>query len=282
MPAPLFGHAPAQQNLANLLENNRFPHALLFHGPRGIGKRLLAEHLAHRLIIGKDYDFPLNPNPESRIPSSVLAAQIAAGSCPDYHILTAEDGKKSISIKQVRELLEVLQRSADTARTLIVDALEDLTPEAANTLLKTLEEPRPGIYFMLISHQLSAVLPTIRSRCRLLPLQPLTTPQVEQVLVSQHQNPSLAPLAHGAPGLLLGEGAEARRKLLEALAQNQSIPLNTQGLLPTLLQYLADQPANLATAQTYARIAQLLAKQQQINLPQALVNEAALAHLPRT
>lgn len=217
MPSALVGHLQAQSRLANLLETGRFPHATLIHGPRGIGKFLMAQHLAWRLICG--------PNPQennmfgegegsglSYNEDSPQAAQLTAHSCPDYHIVTVEEGKKSIGIKQIKTLLETLGRSADTARVIVLDALEDLTDEAANTLLKTLEEPRPGIYFFLISHQLSAVLPTIRSRCRLLPLQPLSRDEVAQVLAANGANPALAVTAGGAPGNVLGQGGGRARE----------------------------------------------------------------------
>lgn len=281
MPKPLLGHAHAQSQLANLLESQRFPHALLLHGPRGIGKSLLAEHLAWRLICGKKDNetnmfgegegAPLAWNDESP-----LAAQLAAGSCPDYHYLTTEEGKKSISIKQVRELLEVLLRSADTARTIIIDALEDLTPEASNTLLKTLEEPRPGIYFILISHQLSAVLPTIRSRTRLLRLHPLSTSEVTEILVKNGAEPGLATLAAGSPGSVLGQGAAAREKLVNMLKNNHIPPANSEGLLSALLHHTAAQKPSLNTAETYFALKHLQEKQQEINLPHTTVNEAAL------
>lgn len=281
----LIGHHTVQSQLVNLLESQRFPHAILLHGPRGIGKRLLAEHLAYRLICGpKSNEISMfgagqGAQTLSHDNTSPQAAQLAAASCPDYHTLSPDDGKKSISIKQVRELLEVLSRSADTARTLIIDALEDLTPEAANTLLKSLEEPRPGIFFILISHQLSAVLPTIRSRCRLLPVTPLSLEEVTQVLEEHNLSTSSAPLAHGAPGSVMGAAAITRRKVLESLKSGTLPAANTENLLPILLSHLASQPTSLATATTYRKLAELHQKQQEINLPSTIVNEAALAHI---
>lgn len=286
MPKPLLGHAHAQAQLSNMLESQRFPHALLLHGPRGIGKSLLAEHLAWRLICGKKPNetnmfgegegAPLAWNAETP-----HAAQLAAGTCPDLHRITLDEGKKSISIKQIKELLEVLQRSADTARVAIVDALEDLTPEASNTILKTLEEPRPGIYFLLVSHQLSAVLPTIRSRARLLPLHPLSISETVKIIEKNGGDPALASLAAGAPGSVLGQGAAAREKLLKLLRNNELPAPNTEALLPTLLHHLSTQPPSLQRAETYFSIKHLYEKQQEINLPLATVNEAALALYPQ-
>lgn len=272
----LIGHQTAQTQIGHLLQSGRFPHALLVHGPRGIGKRALAQLLAYRLICGAP---PMAMGPLEYDAESPQAAQLAAGSCPDYYVLEPEDGKKSTGIKQVRELLESLQRSADTARTVIIDSLEDLTAEAANTLLKTLEEPRPGIYFLMLSHQLSGVLPTIRSRARLLRLGALSLEETRKVLAQNNADTSLAPLAEGAPGNVLGAGGKARQKLLEQLGAGQLPATNAEGVLDALLGHMARQPATLQTAETYFQIQKLKARQQEINLPQALVNESALAKL---
>lgn len=280
----LIGHQSALAQLAALLTSGRFPHALLIHGPQGIGKRTLANQLATRLICGPAVQEPslLGPQPDSPA-TDILAPdttapvwhQLQANSCPDYHVLTPEYGKKSIGIKQVQSLLEVLLRTADTARTVIVDSLEDLTPEAANTLLKTLEEPRPGIYFILVAHQLSATLPTIRSRCRLLKLAPLNLMETQQVLAGQGADTSLAALANGCPGSVLGPAAKARQAVLEALQSGQTPPNNPE-LINTLLTYLSQQPPTLAMAETYFKLAALRRDQADKNLPASLTNEAAL------
>lgn len=279
----IIGHQQAQAQLAALLSGGRFPHALLIHGPQGIGKRTLAQALATRLICGPAESDSSADMFGTAAPANLLAPntgapawhQLQAGSCPDFHVLTPEDGKKSIGIKQVQLLLEVLLRTADTARTIIVDSLEDLTAEAANTLLKTLEEPRPGIYFLLVAHQLSATLPTIRSRCRLLSLSPLTLQQTEQVLKGQGADATLAALANGCPGSVMGAAAKARQAVFEALQSGQTPPANAE-LIPTLLTWLTQQPPTLATAETYFKLAALRRDQQDKNLPAALTAETAL------
>lgn len=283
----IIGHTTVRSQLASLFKGGRFPHALLLHGPSGIGKRLVATHAAYRLICGPaqadaaDMFGPAEPDPFAYNAQAPQAFQLAAGSCPDFHILEREDDKKSIGIKQVQDLLEVLRRSADTARVTIVDALEELTPEAANALLKSLEEPRPGIYFLLVCHQLGKVLPTIRSRCRMVRLTPLSADETKQVIAAHKGDASLAAIAHGRPGSVLGAEAEARQKLADKLTAwsrgegPQPAP-NTGGLLDALLAHLANQPQTLATAQAYTGIHQLTIKQKTYNLPATTVAEQAL------
>lgn len=288
---PLFAHAAAQTSLATLLAEGKFPHALLLHGPRGIGKRLLAETLAWRLICGPaesgESDMfgtaPTQQNGLAYNADSPQSHQLAAGACPDFHLLAPDDGKKSIGVKQVQGILEVLRRTADTARVCLIDSIDDLTEEAANMLLKSLEEPRPGIYFLLVSHQLSRVLPTIRSRCRLLRLGPLPEAETRTVLHTHGADLSLLPLAAGCPGTVLAEGAEKRLKLLDQLAkwhrgEGAAPALNAEGLIPALSRLLAEKPnPTLADAEAYSRLQQLAARQAELNLPAALTHEAALA-----
>lgn len=287
---PLIGHHATQSQLAKLLESGRFPHAILLHGPQGIGKRLLAENLALRLICGPAaatstevdmFGNPADATPEQGPLAFNLAspqyAQIQAESCPDYHVLQPDDGKKSIGIKQVQNLLENLLRTADTARTVIVDSLEDLTTEASNTLLKTLEEPRPGIYFILIAHQLAGVLPTIRSRCRLIPLQPLSSQETQQVLKEQGAEISLSTVANGCPGMVLGSAAKARAEALLALQSGQKPSLTTPNYISILMQHMAQQPSGLPQAEAYFKLAALQRDAADKNIPAALVAEAAQA-----
>ncbi len=284
----LIGHHGAQSQLAKLLDSGRFPHAILLHGPQGIGKRVLAEDLALRLICGPAqagstevdmFGAPVETTPDQGPlafdQSSPVYAQIQAESCPDYYILQPDEGKKSIGIKQVQNLLENLLRTADTARTVIVDSLEDLTTEAANTLLKTLEEPRPGIFFILIAHQLSATLPTIRSRCRLMPLLPLSPEETREVLKEQGTDVSLATVANGCPGSVIGNAAKARAEALIALQSGQKPSLTTPNYISILMQHLSQNQASLPHAEAYFKLAALQRDAADKNIIPALVNETA-------
>ncbi|HEX2858741.1 MAG TPA: AAA family ATPase [Alphaproteobacteria bacterium] len=226
----LIGHADVIKQLETLLAAGRLPHALLLHGPRGMGKRVLANQLAWRLIAGGQ-GMQVNQN-------SPAYHQLAAGSNPDFHVLEVEEKAKSIKIKQVRELLGNLLRTADTQRVVIVDSVDDLTDESPHVLLKTLEEPRPGLTFILISHGLGNVLPTIRSRSRLVRVGTLSA--TEQMLV-RAANPSYAP--------------------------------PPEDDLVTLMHQLATNPTP-ENAMAYQKIATLRARQSSMNLPAALAAEA--------
>lgn len=276
MITPLIGHSTLQAQLAGMLAAGTLPHAVLLHGPQGIGKRVLAGKLAYRLLCGgKDLECDT---------ASPVYHQLAAGSCPDFHTLEPEKDKKSIGIKQVRGLLGELVRSSEHQRVVLVDALEQLTDEAANALLKTLEEPRPNLTFVLVCHQLSATLPTIRSRCRLVRVSPLTEAETRAVLRAQGGDDDLAPMAHGCPGAVMGDAAKVLREtmvLLRPMLAGQSTKAPNVAQAPhvpqALLALLAEQRGNARYAKAYAGIHALQQRAAAINLPATLVADAAVA-----
>src|SRR5687767_3753325 len=156
----------------------RLPHALLVHGARGTGKLALAERMSQLLLCESQAKKPCDACDGCR--------WFLAGSHPDLRRVEPESlmkevavdedapekekkGKASIVIKveQVRELADFLNlRSHRGARRVtIVHPAEDMYPNAANALLKGLEEPPSGAIFILVSHRPARLLPTIRSRC---------------------------------------------------------------------------------------------------------------------
>ncbi len=268
------GHSAVQAQLAQLLAVGKFPHAVLLHGPLGVGKATLARWVAARLLCGAAAGDSRNPLTPDR--TSALWAQLQAGSCPDFHTLSIPEKKKSIGVDEVRALLETLLRSSDHARVVVVDALDAVTPDGANTLLKTLEEPRPGIYFVLVCHQLGLVLPTIKSRCRLMKMGLLSDNETAAVLAAQGAPMEDASLAAGRPGVWLGYSA-AQKAARSALQQGQLPAANTPQLLDFLQQALQDLPPQLAVAGVYQQLGVLRRQQATLNLPAALVHEQALA-----
>lgn len=142
-----------------LLEADRTPHALMLFGPAGIGKRAFAARIAGAVLC----EGP-PPGPCGACRSCHL---FSVGNHPDLRRLEPEEGAAGIRIDPVRALVE---RSALTSeggtKVAIVAPAEAMTPAAANTFLKTLEEPAGRTAFLLVSDAPGMVLPTIRSRCR--------------------------------------------------------------------------------------------------------------------
>ena len=285
-PEPLIGHTQAVQSLETLYQNEIFPHAVLLHGPKGIGKRKFAELAAQTLICGHETD-AFSPNF-----LSAYYAQIIEGSNADYHVLEPESGKKSISIDQTRALLKNISLSTDTPRTIIIDAAENLTPEAANALLKTLEEPQPHTHFFLVCHALSQLLPTVVSRCRPVRLSPLNADDTQAVLMrvlpeEARGNISVhATLAKGCPGMALAHissGTAAIQNLLKNYIKNPSQPIALvekiakQKQAPTALQELQFLMAEHSHFEhQYSALTQDVSDMDIYNLTPAWVLEKAL------
>ncbi len=130
----------------------RLPHALLIEGPEGLGKTDFALNFAAELL----------GLPNERDPQTQLSG------VPDFHLVTPEEGKKLISIDQLRALSGTLTLSAHRGHTklaLIVPA-DRMTIAAANSLLKTLEEPTPGSQLLLVTAHPATLPPTVISRCQ--------------------------------------------------------------------------------------------------------------------
>jgi DNA polymerase-3 subunit delta' len=202
----LIGHHHPRATFLEALASGRMHHAWLISGPRGVGKRRLADWAALKLLSGQtgSDETPLD---------HPAAALVAAGSHPDHRVLVPPtEGKgsttASIIIDQIRDMGDFLHSYPAIAswRTLIVDSIDDMNPNTANAFLKELEEPRQKTVYLLVSHSPARLLPTIRSRCRPLRLLPLQLSETRDVLAETNPDlagaelDQLAALARGAPG----------------------------------------------------------------------------------
>lgn len=144
-----------------LSRRQRHAHAYLLHGPAGIGKRALAERLAGVLLCTA----PAADGACGRCKSCLL---LQAGSHPDFFELQPEDADKPIRVDQVRELVDFVAQTAQLGgrKLVLVEPAEAMNLNAANALLKSLEEPSGDTVLLLVSHQPSRLLPTIKSRCQ--------------------------------------------------------------------------------------------------------------------
>ncbi len=174
-----YGRGDAVKSLIQDIRQGRAPNALLITGQSGIGKRTFALLLA-RALLCEDPE-PLNrPCDKCRNCKRTLK-----DSHPDLLILKPEDiKKKSIGIDDVRTRLNRLATHTFSGgkRILLYDGSRSITEAAQNALLKSLEEADTDQYFILVSREESSILPTVRSRCRVLRLQPASDDEVIRVL----------------------------------------------------------------------------------------------------
>ncbi len=196
------GHDQQEQALFDAHRSGRMHHAWLLTGAKGIGKATLAYRFA-RLALGAKR---VGPRPLDVDPEDTMARRVAALSHPDLFVLRRglnERGKarREIAVDDARELggFFSLAPSEGGMRVAIIDAVDDLNRNAANAILKTLEEPPPRSVLLLVCHAPGAVLPTIRSRCRRLALRPLSDAQVRAAMGKDADDGVIA-LAKGRPG----------------------------------------------------------------------------------
>jgi DNA polymerase-3 subunit delta' len=228
----LTGHEAAEEALEATRARGRLHHAWLLTGPEGVGKATFAYRAARRLL-----GAPADPayGVLGASPDHAVSRQIIARSHPDLFVIerVGEDGKvrKVIPVDEARGLSEFFSKSPASAphRVAIVDAADDLNVNAANAILKTLEEPPAHGVLLMVSHSPGRLLATIRSRCRRLAFQPLPLEQAaafvrEREDVNAEDALRLAKMAGGAPGrawALAGANAiamdDAARALIEGL-----------------------------------------------------------------
>ncbi|MCF6326672.1 MAG: AAA family ATPase [Devosiaceae bacterium] len=175
----LYGHHDIIERLFRQYEQNRLPGGLLLHGPKGIGKATLAYELARKITYASGSET-----------ISQVNEQIGAGVHPNIRILRRSPREKAagfyqnIRVDEVRSLLGKLHQTRGRAgrRIIIVDSVDDCNSNAANALLKTLEEPPEKTHLILISNRVGALLPTLRSRCQGHAMRPLANDIVEKIL----------------------------------------------------------------------------------------------------
>ena len=219
-PAPranpeLLGHEATEAMLAEAIRAGRLHHAWLVTGPEGIGKATLAFRFARRLLAGGE------PGDDLALPAGhPTFRRVAAGSHAD--LLTVERtlndrGKlrSEIVVDDVRRVADFLRRTPAEGgwRVVVVDGAEDMNRNAANALLKVLEEPPPRAILLLVCSAAGRLMPTIRSRCRRLALGPLGEDVVRGLLVryqpelDEGDAARLAGIAEGSIGRALALAA---------------------------------------------------------------------------
>lgn len=254
----LLGHRDQVAAFRDAMGLGRLHHAWLLTGPQGVGKASFAQAAAARYLAeGTD-------NPPGGVGLDVVedhptARLIAAGSHPDYRHLArlprekGNDLARNITIDQVRALQPffAVTPGLSPRRAVVIDAIDDLERPAANALLKNLEEPPSDTLFLLVSHAPGRLLPTIRSRCRLLRFGALDDGDMAVALrrllpdVAEKEIELLVGHGSGAPGQALrfaGLDIAGLDDALTALAQ-QGDPTNARRLaLAKELSLKAAQP----------------------------------------
>jgi DNA polymerase-3 subunit delta' len=181
----LVGHDQIVERFLAARAAGRLPHTFLFVGTPGVGKKLTAMALAQALICEVSPEACGLCGPCVRISKLAMPATgvVAKDFVPPHateSLLVVEPERSVIKVDQAREVLDFLTLRSNTRRAVIIDSAETLNPQAANSLLKVLEEPPDGTYFFLIASSPTQVLPTLQSRSQIVSFSPLTTEQMKK------------------------------------------------------------------------------------------------------
>jgi DNA polymerase-3 subunit delta' len=183
----IIGHDHAINTLRRAISSQRVRHAYLLTGPEHIGKTLLARRFAQTLLCTGGPD-PAQP-PENPCQTCLACRKVLHDNHPDVHYITRPPDKQFILIDQVRALQsDTARKTLEGRRNIfIIEGMHEMNVQAANCLLKTLEEPEPDVVLLLTAPDPALLLPTILSRVQLIPLHLLTTSQIRQALRERWQ-----------------------------------------------------------------------------------------------
>jgi len=253
--ADVVGQDRPLERLRRAAAAERLASAYLLTGPPGIGKRLVADAFAARILCAA-------PVAGDACQTCAQCTRVAAGTHPDLRTVERDEERRDIRIEQVRELARwlALQPLMAERKVAVIDAAHCLSEPAQNALLKTLEEPPPSAVLVLTATSAGLLLPTVRSRCQAIRMDPLAPEAVVRVLAERGVAPDraalLAAVAEGSPGRALAlsgdDEAGARAAVLKALPD---LGTREAAALSALAQELSRGPveAALGTAAAWYR-----------------------------
>ncbi|NMC63503.1 MAG: AAA family ATPase [SAR324 cluster bacterium] len=273
MSIEIIGHTEQRESLARLWATSSLPSALLFSGPKGIGKSLVARELAGLIFCDERKTF------QNKACGQCHSCNVFnSGNMPDFYILDSGEKDES-AIARVRGLLYSLHlRSfSSTYRVVILDQVEKMSLQACNVLLKSLEEPKPNSFFILISSNPSRLPITVRSRCQDWRFNPLSTEEMQELLrnqpeLIQHNEASdwsineLITLADGAPANLGKLASEL--ELWEEIKQRLDKTFN--GDLASGLEYVTQISKNKDLLPDFLHLARIHARQRMLKSKDSL------------
>jgi DNA polymerase III subunit delta' len=275
----LYGHHQAEIQFAEMLASDRLHHGWLIAGDEGIGKATLAYRMA-RFLLAKPVERDASGQSLEVPPDSSAFRQVGAMSHPGLLVLRRpweikiKKFKTEIPVEEVRRLRSFLTLTADVDqwRVVIIDTADDMNANAANAVLKSLEEPPKQTVFLLLTSSPGRLLPTIRSRCRTLDLQPLASEPLKKVVTqaltsSTDEVSSAVPAGEDWATLERLSGGSARRVLSLHATGGLDLYKKIHALIAALpgvdwakVHALADEVSSTAAERRYELMHHLLSQ----------------------
>jgi DNA polymerase-3 subunit delta' len=212
------GNTPIVRRLRNKVSEGRLPHGMIFSGPEGIGKRTFALEIAQALncqVRKSDQGKSETLQPCRTCDS---CRKIFTGTHPEVTTMTLEDDASVIKIDQVRRIRSQLEIDAlaGSARVILIDPANAMNKSASNAMLKSLEEPPPRTFFILITDNAHELEVTIRSRCQIYHFSPL---RLDEVRNSGIHDELVVRWSQGSIGRALATDPDQLRELRDELLE---------------------------------------------------------------
>ena len=228
----LIGFKELEERLTVQINNNKLPQALLICGKSGIGKASFAKYFANKiLVLGTDKNKIIGQDAQNL----------------DMFIVEKNPEKKNIIIDQIREMQDFMYKTPLISKNkiCIIDSACTLNKNSANSLLKILEEPKSNNFFILIAHNISLVIPTIRSRCQIFKVNNLNLYQFKELVGQNHHFTQdeievLAIICENSPALAINNG-----KLYIEIYQNLLLSLNNGYLNNKMIEIISNKELDI-------------------------------------
>lgn len=252
----LIGHDEAWREWRQAMAGDRMHHAWMLVGPKGTGKGLFARAAAAELVAE-----PGVPQPDAGHHPDILIPEHPPEKGEEKKAEAGDPDvkrKRSIPVEEVRSLQRRLttRPTLGSRRAVIFDPADDLERAASNALLKSLEEPPAGTFFLLVTHRPARLLPTIRSRCRILRFPALGDADMERILSAEAPEADAATrsaaiaAAQGSPGAALGfvdQDLAPLHRIMGRLVQEGDEHFALRGEFSAVLGARPDRDRQLAT-----------------------------------
>lgn len=190
------GHKEQMRMIKRAFDYQRFAHAYIVYGPDGVGKSVFARYMASLVLCKSDGDKPCG--------KCEACHKIINNIHPD--VVVSQPVKKGIIVDEIRDLIDEihLKPYEGKYKVIIIKDVQNMTPQAQNAFLKTLEEPEEGTFIIMLTSSLETILETIRSRCQIIRLGRITEDEVRKYLIDKGVEPGKAELAAALSDGIIG------------------------------------------------------------------------------
>ena len=240
----LRGHESVWRRLLDSLGRGRLPHALAFSGPSGVGKRQMAWALAQALVCEREERPCGECGPCRRVANRQSESVLALA--PTGNLIKLETAAQALEFLSLQSL--------GRARVVLIDSAQLLNPQAANSLLKVIEEPPPGAYFILITPEISQLLPTLRSRVQNVRFAPLKASELGEILQEDRPKWMLASARGSLERLEQLSGEDEGSLRARALGFLSGAGTHDRAALDGVLSEMRDKDAGLRLARLFQQL----------------------------